>query len=265
MSMLPETRRHDPYRPAFGRNGSRRSMLRLGAGGAMPLFGYRWKVKLVGLLVLATSPVDSGLANELFDSVAKAAAPRYGEPSPPNVVLGPRPGRKSDALQTLAQRHLSRLDLALPQSFPWNLPPELEPPSFAPTDPDAASAEAIPPSGALASVELVFPPVEPLTPPSTAEILAGEIRVALDRFVTGATTRRPVGAGDWNAARKAIAAIYTERGYAPIWRVGGQWSASAKSAMSRLDLAGEDGLDLSETPISPVVFLRLDSPGGGPC
>jgi murein L,D-transpeptidase YcbB/YkuD len=44
--------------------------------------------------------------------------------------------------------------------------------------------------------------------------------------------------------RKAIAAVYAQRGYLPFWRDGDRWRAEAASVAERLAAAGEDGLDL---------------------
>jgi murein L,D-transpeptidase YcbB/YkuD len=111
--------------------------------------------------------------------------------------------------------HAPRLDLALPAGFSADLPPEAPPPAVA---------------------------------PSPAEALAADIHAALDRFVAAPEQGRPIGAGDWKAARTAIAAVYAERAYAPLWLDGDHWNAAARAALARLARAREDGLDLALTP-----------------
>jgi murein L,D-transpeptidase YcbB/YkuD len=118
-----------------------------------------------------------------------------------------------------------------------------------PSSHPASPLDLSPPPG----LSLSLPPEASPSPaaPSPDETLASEIRAALDLFVA-APARHPIGAGDWSAARKAIAAVYAERGYAPLWVDRGHWSEHAKSALARLAKAAEDGLDLSQTPTPPM-------------
>jgi L,D-transpeptidase YcbB len=223
----------------------------------MPRFGCGWKVKLATLLALAACYVHAGLANESLSLDATAASRQFGEAKSAvtSYDLSPTSALRPGSVAATTQRRLSRLDIAPPPGFQSTLPPESAPPSFDLSEPVAASTEADAPTGAPAPLELVFPPVEVLAAPTPTEVLAGEIHAALDRFVGVTTPHRPIGAADWNAARKAITSVYAERGYAPIWRDGGHWSGTAKSAMSRLGRAGEDGLDLAATPIAPVASI----------
>jgi L,D-transpeptidase YcbB len=54
---------------------------------------------------------------------------------------------------------------------------------------------------------------------------------------------------DTRQRRRAIAAAYAARGYAPFWRDGEGWSAAARAAAERLRAAPEDGLDLPAAPL----------------
>ena len=46
------------------------------------------------------------------------------------------------------------------------------------------------------------------------------LEAATERLVAAADQPNPLGAGDWRAARAAIAFFYAARGYGPVW-VGG--------------------------------------------
>jgi murein L,D-transpeptidase YcbB/YkuD len=107
-----------------------------------------------------------------------------------------------------------------------------------------------PPADGTAAMHRTQAEVLPEAPADAAEasganVLADEVRGALDRFVGAEPAGHPIGAGDWSAARKAIAAFYAERNYAPLWMDGDHLSVGAKSALSRLAKAGEDGLSVS--------------------
>ena len=49
--------------------------------------------------------------------------------------------------------------------------------------------------------------------------------------------------------REAIAAFYEARQYAPLWIADAKWNGVAQSAITRLERAGDDALDLRGTPI----------------
>jgi L,D-transpeptidase YcbB len=229
----------------------------------MPRFGCGWKANWVVLIFLAASPVQAGSAVESASQSDPAASPSYSPEDDATRSAGaevdraPTASLRSGPIAASSLRGSLRLDLAVPPGLQSSLPPELEPPSFDPAE--------SPPSGAIVNsassnnevrtaVEFNFPPVQVLAPPSPTEILASEIHSALDRFVGSGPTRHPIGAGDWSAARKAIATIYAERGYAPIWIDGAHWGTAAKSALSQLSVAEEDGLYLTGTPMPSSVW-----------
>ncbi|CAN2534146.1 hypothetical+protein [Methylocapsa aurea] len=103
---------------------------------------------------------------------------------------------------------------------------------------------------ALADVSALLPVANSVSiavPPASggfdiAEALIGEeqraFAAALDLW-TGAA--RGV---EQRARRKAVAAFYAQRAYAPLWRDGAVWRASAPAAIERLSRARDDGLDL---------------------
>jgi murein L,D-transpeptidase YcbB/YkuD len=125
-----------------------------------------------------------------------------------------------------------------------------------PTLPAAAAtpAAAAPPNPrgdtpdvAVARPDLPAPAAaEPVAAPETPSVDA--VRAALDAWLAVKPVGRPLGAGDWEAARRAIASVYAEGGYAPLWIEGGDFSARAKAALARLARADEDGLTLPPLP-----------------
>ncbi len=75
-----------------------------------------------------------------------------------------------------------------------------------------------------------------------AEALIGEeqraFAAALDAWTDAAKGL------EQRARRRAIAADYARRAYAPLWREGADWRVSAAAAIERLSRARDDGLDL---------------------
>ncbi|HEY1781544.1 MAG TPA: L,D-transpeptidase family protein [Roseiarcus sp.] len=96
-------------------------------------------------------------------------------------------------------------------------------------------------------------PAAPDNPPVVYDPTAGPtlspmqsaLRAAVERLVTRADRVNPLGSGDWRAARGAIAAFYGARFYAPIWVGEDGLTEAGRSALSQLERAGEDGLDMS--------------------
>jgi murein L,D-transpeptidase YcbB/YkuD len=79
----------------------------------------------------------------------------------------------------------------------------------------------------------------PLSPMQSA------LKAALERLVTRADHRNPLGSGDWRAVREAIAAFYTTRDYASVWVDEDGLTKVGRAALSQLRRAHDDGLDLS--------------------
>ncbi|TRL29092.1 L,D-transpeptidase family protein [Methylosinus sporium] len=90
------------------------------------------------------------------------------------------------------------------------------------------------------SVSIVLPPAAGGF--DVAEALIGEAQRAfadaLDAWESAAR------GSEQRARRKAIVAFYAQRVYAPLWREGDSWRASAPAAIERLSRARDDGLDL---------------------
>ena len=64
------------------------------------------------------------------------------------------------------------------------------------------------------------------------------LALALDDWSRGAPR------GERRRLRAMLAAFYAARDFAPLWRVGDDWSPAARAAVKRLRQAGDDGLDL---------------------
>ena len=130
--------------------------------------------------------------------------------------------------------------LALAANLAWAAAPPAG--QIAPRD-DAA----IPP--ASASQKQASPDNPPVvydpTAGPTLSPMQSALRAAMERLVTRADRVNPLGSGDWRAARGAIAAFYATRFDAPIWVGEDGLTEIGRSALSQLERAGEDGLDMS--------------------
>ena len=80
---------------------------------------------------------------------------------------------------------------------------------------------------------------------SAAGASAADVEAAIETMLAEKARGKPVGARDWRAARMAIGVFYLIRGFAPVWTSEAGFTPAARSAISRLDRAREDGLDLS--------------------
>jgi L,D-transpeptidase YcbB len=79
----------------------------------------------------------------------------------------------------------------------------------------------------------------PLSPVQSA------LHVAMGRLLTRDNHRNPLGSGDWRAARGAIAAFYARRFYTPIWVSENGLTDAGRAALTQLERARDDGLNLS--------------------
>ena len=193
------------------------------------------KANWAALLILAAYPAA---ADDFLPPAAGAASGAFElrKETAPNSGFDRRPTRALNPVPAAPSFRVSR-DLSLPSDFLHGLPPEAPPASFAQPD--------IVPVGRVTT----SPTVEDLAALlAAAEVLTDEIHAALGPLGDGHSARAPFGPGVWASAQKAIAAVYAERGYAPLWLDGDHWSSSAKSALAQLAKAEEDGIDLAATP-----------------
>lgn len=141
-------------------------------------------------------------------------------------------------------------------------PPEAKPPEVKPTDAAAAGSSApaqtaapqaaapqtatAPETPAVQTPAPEEPPIKTVAQKYDAAIGPQKpepnlaLRDALIREQTG-LSQTP----QHRAVLRAVDQFYADRGDAPLWRVDGRWSASAKAAFDQTQKAGEDGLDLS--------------------
>ncbi len=168
---------------------------------------------------------------------------------------------------------VSRLDLSPPPGLAPDLPPEAPAPAFTPPSIARvvdlpASDNTLPPAPAPSVAPTPTPtpaapaqaaPVESPAAAAPADVVAAELQKALDGFVAAKPVGRPIGAGDWDAARHAIAAVYAERAFAPLWIEGDGFGARARAALTRIARADEDGLNLAATP-APAGDLAAATP-----
>ena len=193
-------------------------------------------------------------------------APADAPPRPLPFALSPSTARVDfSPVAALPRPAPSRapLDLSPPPGLAFELPPEAPAPAplsyveptaspvvvtddaatkLAPAEPSPKPHEDAP-DVAEAPPDLPAPVEPPRESPS-----ADAVRGALDAWLAVKPAGRPVGAGDWDAARRAVASVYAGRGYAPLWIEGGAFSAPARAALARLARADEDGLTLPPLP-----------------
>lgn len=115
--------------------------------------------------------------------------------------------------------------------------PRNSPAPQAPTPTDAPNRPAATPAAA---------PAAPLPPINVA------LKAALEALVKAHLPHGPAGVA-LRKQRKAIAAFYAERDDAPLWIDDGEWTTAARSALARLKLADEDGLDIAPSSLPRLV------------
>ena len=235
--------------------------------------GPRLKARLAALMVATAASCAVALADEASPDATPPLgfSPSSPQPTAAAAVLA---APASPAAQIEPTPSISRLDLSPPPGLLPSLPPEA--PAFAPAP---ASVEPSPEPPAVANAAPESPPaLPPQAPPSPiasptpaaietpvaqptgpADPLGVAIYAAVDRLVEAKPAGRPIGAGDWSAARKAIATVYAERAYAPLWLEGDHFSLRAKAALARFARADADGLDLAGAP-APRADLATTAP-----
>jgi L,D-transpeptidase YcbB len=137
--------------------------------------------------------------------------------------------------------------------------PKLDVPAFAATEPGDrpdqpkgpptlgtgfAAAPATAPSASPAPQENAAPVSEPpAAPPLTP--MQGALEAATERLVAAADQPNPLGAGDWRAARAAIAFFYAARDYEPVWVGADGLTQAGRAVLAQLERARDDGLNLA--------------------
>jgi L,D-transpeptidase YcbB len=117
----------------------------------------------------------------------------------------------------------------------------------------AAAAPAAAPSPPEAS-----PPAssEPPAAPSLSPMQSA-LKAAMERLVAESDQPNPLGAGDWQAARAAIAAFYAARDYAPVWVGEDGLTEAGRAALAQLERARDDGLNLTDLALPREIGAGL--------
>jgi L,D-transpeptidase YcbB len=104
------------------------------------------------------------------------------------------------------------------------------------------------------SLPAVYDPTigPPLSPMQSA------LQAAMGRLIARDDHRNPLGSGDWRAARMGIAAFYAARNYEPVWVSDDGLTQAGRAALSQLERAGDDGLDLSAFALPRELGAGLD-------
>jgi L,D-transpeptidase YcbB len=89
---------------------------------------------------------------------------------------------------------------------------------------------------------------------ASAAATGHDVLVALSAMDGRPLSARPLGAGDWRAAREAVRVFYAGRSYAPAWTTESGLNPAAEKALGRLALAGEDGLDFPALALPPAAM-----------
>jgi L,D-transpeptidase YcbB len=84
------------------------------------------------------------------------------------------------------------------------------------------------------------------------------LQAAMGRLIARDDHRNPLGSGDWRAARMGIAAFYAARNYEPVWVSDDGLTQAGRAALSQLERAGDDGLDLSAFALPRELGAGLD-------
>ena len=180
-----------------------------------------------------------------------APAPGQKAPAPSTSVPVSAPGRGEATPQ--AGTALAAVPPALASEPPAAEPASsvAAPTSPAPPPPMPASGSGSPHPDAPAAAE------QPGKSRPSAEPAAGSLAAALQKALAAFVGPEPThGPGQGPAAaearykdREAISAVYAARNDAPFWIEDGKFSAKAMAALSRVDRASEDGLDVSAFPV----------------
>ena len=123
----------------------------------------------------------------------------------------------------------------------------------------AAPAAATEPSASPVASENAAPPLLPETPaaPPLTPMQAA-LQSAAERLVAAADQPNPLGAGDWRAARAAIAFFYAGRNYEPVWVGADGLTQAGRAALAQLERASDDGLSLADVALPRAIGPGLD-------
>jgi L,D-transpeptidase YcbB len=161
--------------------------------------------------------IDSAGMQRALSLEARLAFGELGTASPLLTVFVARHGARGNALEASLFAE-PELGLAPAEAAPAQEPAPQDNPAPVVYDPTAG------------------PPLSPIE---------SALQTALQRLVEREERRNPLGGGNWRAAREAIAAFYAARFYEPVWVGEDGLTEAGRSALSQLERARDDGLDLS--------------------
>ena len=124
----------------------------------------------------------------------------------------------------------------------------------APTSGLAASAE---PAPSASPTQQESQPPAPTSEPVPLSPMQTALQAATERLVAGPDQPNPLGAGDWRAARAAIAFFYAARDYEPVWVGADGLTQAGQAALAQLKRAREDGLTLPATALTREIGAGL--------
>jgi L,D-transpeptidase YcbB len=212
----------------------------------------RWRSLLLGAATIA-----------LAANLAWAAAP-------PAIGPAPADGSPRTILSPETPPSFGDLDAASPLLAVFNVPnagrdPALEAGLFEEPTFDFASAARIAPGDGATPQPAPEPIPRDNSPPVVYDPTAGPLlspiqvalRAAMERLVTRGDRMNPLGSGDWRAARAAIAGFYGGRFYTPVWVGEDGLTEAGRSALSQLERARDDGLELSAFTLPPALSASL--------
>jgi murein L,D-transpeptidase YcbB/YkuD len=122
-----------------------------------------------------------------------------------------------------------------------------------PPQPAAPAVVSEPAERPAPAVNPTMTPTEPAPPsepaPAETTLTADALKSAAEAFTTADLPHTALAEPALRKEREAVLAFYAARDYAPLWVIDGHYSTAAQSAIARIALADEDGLDLSGYPI----------------
>lgn len=134
-------------------------------------------------------------------------------------------GVSAQDAQELPRQELPRVDVPMPPA----------------ATPDFSGANV---AGDPPPFKVELPPPAELVMPAAISPHALALK-ALVEALPVVPANKSVAARAVAAFNKGVADFYQSREYVPVWHDEGKWSAAASSVLTRLQRAGEDGLDLS--------------------
>jgi L,D-transpeptidase YcbB len=114
-----------------------------------------------------------------------------------------------------------------------------------PPPPAIAVEKAPQPASPATTVEKAPQPAEGLSGDLNDALTAEVLKAAAEAFVSQEPPRQSAAEPAARKEREAVVGFYAQRNFNPLWIVEGHWTATAQSAIARIALAADDGLDMT--------------------